>query len=505
MDHKPNRRHRFAVIDIGSNSVRLVVYEGSGRFPQVLFNEKVLCGLGRGVGETGVLAEESQVMALRTLKRFSYLIDKMKVDEVRAVATAAMRDARNGAEFVERIHEHCKIPVEIISGNEEARFSGLGVLCGIPDAEGIVGDLGGSSLELVEVGQGQVFETVTMPVGPLRLMDHFNNNPAKARKIIENSLSALDWVQTGKGKSFFAVGGAWRALARVHMTQTKYPLHILHNYIIERDDMLSLCATVQKMDPKEIAALPGVPSKRADILPLAALIAEVVFTHIKPSRLVVSALGLREGLLFERMARPLKGQHPFIASCRDLADVSGRFPSHAKKLMSWIGNLFENETVIEKRLRFAVCILSDVGWRGHPDYRAEKVLLELLYGRYVGVDHRGCALVGLALYVCYGGSLGTGYAKMAEQMLSEDDIQHAKLIGLALRLGQRFSGGTSSGLKAARLHQTDSAIILTVQENRQEMAGEVVVRRLESLARALSKNAEIIIQPENAADEALSA
>ena len=493
MHHRPARDHRFAVIDIGSNSVRLVVYEGGGRFPQVLFNEKVLCGLGRDIMTTGNLAAPAMELALSTLKRFSILIAKMHVEEVRAVATAAMRDATNGRIFVEEVRKTCGLPVEIISGKDEARLSGMGVLCGIPEAEGIVGDLGGGSLELMRVGSGRVFNTISLPMGPLLLRDEFDRDPEAARATLAKALEPLKWLEVGRGCDFYAVGGAWRALGRVQMVRSKYPLHILHNYIIDRAQMLDLCAAVQGMSAKDIAAIPGVAAKRAEVLPLAAMIIETIFRKIEPSRMVISALGLREGILFERMAKPLKGRHPFVASCRDLADLSGRFPDHAKKLLAWTSMLFPGETAVEQRLRYAACILSDVGWRGHPDYRAEKVLLELLYGRFVGVDHKGCALVGLALYVCYGGTLGAGYARLAERLLTRQEIQRARIIGLVLRLGQRFSGGTSSGLKAGVLAQTATTLVLSVNESKREMAGDVVARRLDSLARALNLKPEIHI------------
>jgi exopolyphosphatase/guanosine-5'-triphosphate,3'-diphosphate pyrophosphatase len=493
VEHRPARDHRFAVIDIGSNSVRLVVYEGSGRFPQVLFNEKVLCGLGRDIAATGNLSAPAMELALATLKRFAILINKMQVDEVRAVATAAMRDAENGKKFADLVRKSCRLPVEIISGEDEARLSGLGVLCGMPEAEGIVGDLGGGSLELVRVGAGRIFETVSLHTGPLLLLDEFKRSPEAARALLNKALGSLDWLKGGRGHDFYAVGGAWRALGRVQMSRSKYPLHVLHNYTIERSEVLALCAAVKTMQPRALAALPGIAIKRAEVLPLAAMIIEALFKKIEPSRMMISALGLREGLLFDRMAKPLKGRHPFIASCRDLADLTGRFPEHAKKLMAWTSPLFKGETEEAQRLRYAACILSDVGWRGHPDYRAEKVLLELLYGRFVGVDHKGCALVGLALYVCYGGVLGVGYARLAERLLSKEEIHRARIIGLVLRLGQRLSGGTSAGLKAAVLSHTPSTLILSVAEETKEIAGDVVVRRLEALARALGLKPEIHI------------
>lgn len=487
--------HRVAVIDIGSNSVRLVVYEGSGRFPQVFFNEKVLCGLGRSLSRTGMLDPEGAVLALQTLSRFAILMDDMRVAHVEALATAAVRDAGNGQAFIAQVEESCGFKIHLLSGEDEARLAGLGVIAGIPDAHGIAGDLGGGSLELVYLDHGQVAETVTLPLGPLLMLEDFQKNRKAVIRKIDKTLAAVDWLRRGAGLPFYAVGGAWRALAKVNMAQHDYPLHILQNYRIDRTELDNLCQAVSVMGPPSLALIPSVPSRRADSLPLAATVLSRVFKAAGSSGLVVSALGLREGRMFDTMPAEVRALDPLLETCREFAAQTGRFRLHAQKLLEWADPLFPDESPEDRRLRLAASTLADVAWQGHPDYRAEKVLIEMLYGRFGGLDHRGCALIGLSLYTCYGGSLnGNDLVNDAQSILGKEDLNRARLIGLALRLGQRLSGGTSSALAKAHLELTDDTVVLVVRKRWQSIVGEVVRRRLDTLAKAFNRNADVVVR-----------
>ncbi|MDA5194379.1 Ppx/GppA family phosphatase [Govanella unica] len=483
--------HRIAVIDIGSNSVRLVLFEGDGRFPAVAFNEKVLCGLGRNMSTSRKLDEKGMVMALQTLERFAILIKRMRVRDVRAVATAAVRAADNGSEFIEAITIRCGFKVQVLTGNEEARMSAMGVLAGIPDADGVMGDLGGGSLELVNIGPAGIGQNVSLPLGPFLLQDLMKKDKRALFAHIDDHLQRIPWFNIGRDRDFFTVGGAWRALARMHIEHTGYPLHILHHYRIPREDVLSLCTLVSSMSPQSLARIPNVAIKRAETLPFAATLLRRIFEVVKPKQLIVSALGLREGLIYSAMPEEVRKRDPLLDVCHDMAAQSGRFPEHAQALLDWTGPIFAGETVEDRRLRLATCMLSDVAWRGHPDYRADMVLLEVLYGRFGGLDHRGTALMALALYCCYGGTLDHEIAHIS-RILDENDFKRAELMGLSLRLGQRLSGGTSSALKLARLEITKEALLLKVKAEQQTIAGEVVLRRLEALAKAIGRRAQII-------------
>ncbi|WP_321391061.1 Ppx/GppA family phosphatase [Emcibacter sp.] len=481
---------RFAVIDIGSNSVRLVVYESRRRVPYVIFNEKVLCGLGRGVSETGFMMEESIEAALSTLRRFAMLIDKMRIKDVRAIATSAVRDAKNGPDFVNIVRDTCKIDVQVIDGEEEGRLAGLGVVCAFPRAHGVAGDLGGGSLELTHVNNLDVCEKVTLPIGPLQFQNREGEVFHTPRKEIDRALSEVEWLENYVGQSFYAVGGSWRALAKINMLETGYPLNNIHNYRIEVEDALALTKKLSKMTLEEMQIYSGhVSSRRLRVLALSALILRRVVKKLQPAEIVVSGYGIREGLLFDGMPSNVQNEDPLIQGCHEIAAMTGRFPEHGLRLLNWIEPLFEDESPDDKRLRLAICMLSDVGWRGHPEYRAEKVISEIMYGRLIGIDHRGVGLIGLALYVCYGGTIGDNNTSICMSLVSEEDLLYAKRLGLALRLAQRISAGTARGLNAAGLEINGDSLVLNMQPGKADLVNEVVRRRFDKLA------AEINLQP----------
>ncbi len=479
---------KFAVIDIGSNSVRLVVYESLKRAPYVIFNEKILCGLGRGLGsgfgDSGFMQQKAMDLAIESLKRFRFMLDKMDVENYRVVATFALREARNGPAFAERIKAECDLDVAVITGEEEARLSGLGVLCALPHAAGIVGDLGGGSLELARLTGGDVADKISFAIGPLNYQSLEGKTISSPKKDIDQAIESLDWIASHSDEDFYAVGGSWRALAKIHIMERGYALNNVHHYTMSRDEALELTEWVSRLHNAELGRYRTyISSRRLKVLPLSADILNRLIKKMKSSRVVVSGYGLREGLLYEGMTPEVRQQDPLIAACHDIAANTGRFSEHGKRLQKWIDPLFPEETGDQKRLRFAASILSDVGWRGHPEYRSEKVLYEVLHGRLLGVTHREAAFIGLTLYICYGGKSGNPKTAKVETLLKEGDILPANQVGLALRLAQRISGGTEKGLKSAALEIQDSKLLLNIKQKDQALMNEVVMKRFQKLAK----------------------
>ncbi len=475
---------KFAVIDIGSNTVRLVVYENRERAPYVVFNEKVFCGLGRGVSETGLMIKESMDLAVSTLKRFSMLLNKMGINDPRIVATSAVRDASNGSDFIIMVKKKTGLNIKVIDGIEEARLSGCGVICAVPHADGIVGDLGGGSLELAIVGDKKVSNEVTLPIGPLRLQDQMGNWIDNPKRLVKKELKSVEWLSGAKHKKFYAVGGAWRSLARIHMKVVGYQHINMHNYVIPVDEITALAKRISRMTLVELDEyLPYISEKRVNILSLASLTLYRLLRTIKPSKFIVSAFGVREGLLYDEMDEDVRMQDPLIVGCHQVAKMTGRFPEHGKRLYEWIDPLFLEETQEQKRLRLAICILSDVGWRGHPEYRAEKVVAEILYGRLGGINHWGAGLIAMALYVCYGGANHRArQVEVATSLISREDMYYTKKVGMALRLAQRLSAGTSKGLQLAELSLTSDTLLLNVKPDKIDIINDVVRKRLGDLA-----------------------
>lgn len=482
-----------AVIDVGSNSVRLVVFQGLIRVPLTLFNERVLCSLGRSIGEAGAMDAESMDSALSTLKRFAFLCRDMKIDAVDVVATAAVRDASNGGEFVARVLQECGFEVRVLSGEEEARYSGLGVLAGIPGAEGVVADLGGGSLELARIEGHDVCGGLTLPIGPVRLLAGKSKLRERHLLAVETALGGVSWLKDCKGQPLYLVGGAWRSLARLHMARINAPLPLIQGYRLPGDELREFADFVAGQSKQNLAGVAKIPGKRLALLPLAAATLKILLERLQPVEVEVSALGLREGLLFSRLDDAVQREDPFIAVCKELADRTGRFPEHADRLMEWSAPLFAGETEAQTRARYAACLLSDISWRGHPDFRAENAFSGAFLGRFVGVSRSDRALIAFALFLCYGGPRNAKMLQPALRLLSDDQVDYATRLGWTLRLGQRLTGGTARPLGYSALELGGGKLLLKLPQKYGDLAGVAVRSRLETLADIVGVTGEILV------------
>lgn len=490
-----------AVIDIGSNSIRLVVYEDTRRAPSPVFNEKVLCGLARGLDRTGRLAEERVRLALKSLGRFRALIDAMGVDRVDAVATAAVRDAENGGEFVARVKQTCGFDVRVLRGEDEARLSALGLLSGIPDADGVVGDLGGGSLELVGVSDGEPHDCITLPLGPLRLSDLADGDIDEAKKVIDRAVGEVSWLGDWQGKCFYPVGGAWRMLARIHMAKTHYPLRVIHQYSIAGAEAIEFSQFVGRLGADTLRKVPGISRKRIDSVPYAAYLFEKVLTATGARNVVFSAYGLREGCLYERLSEGERRVDPLLARCQLEAGRMGRVTADGEALFKWIDPAFPDETPRQRRLRLAACHLADIGWSEHPDYRAEMVLARIIRHPGVGTDHAGRAFVALAVASRHAAIDPRLIRREMGNLLTQEEADRARAVGLAMRLAYTFSGGVIALLQQARLERTGSRITLLLPDHADILVGDVVGRRFQTMARALFCEAEIAYVTDAMTDE----
>ena len=476
-----------AVIDIGSNSVRLVIYDGLWRSATVLHNEKSICAIGRNMVRTGKLFGPGSEMALEALARFKLLTNGYGVRTIEAVATAAARDAENGREFVTQAEKVLGASVRVLPGGDEARIAAEGVLAGIPDAEGLVADLGGGSLDMVTVGDGALGAAATLPFGPLRLMDSANDNLNKARSAVAKGLDKTDLGVKLKGRPIYAVGGIWRALARVEMALDDYPLHVLHHYRIPTGRALKLCKVVSGLSRKSLEKMRSVPKRRAEALPYGALVLEQMILAYGLKDVIVSAYGLREGLLQHLLPSDEAAKDPLIEFARSVNARESRTPEHADELFQWMTPLFAKETAAERRVRKAICLLSDMGWRRHPDDRAMGTFQEVLRGAYVGADHHERVLMATAIYYRYAGEDDFPEATSFGGLLGAEGAVQALRIGLAARLAFGLSGSIAGELQSSSLHLTGQTVTLEVSARRQMLLGETVGKRLNDLAEAFGR------------------
>jgi exopolyphosphatase/guanosine-5'-triphosphate,3'-diphosphate pyrophosphatase len=494
-DGGAERPERVAVIDIGSNSIRLVVYDGLKRAPLPVFNEKVLCGLGRGVEKTGCLNPDGVRAALDNLGRFRRLAEGMQAARLDVLATAAVRDASDGPAFVAAMRERAGLDVQVISGEDEARLSAMGVLSGTPGADGLVGDLGGGSLELVGLDRGVIGRQVTLPIGPLRLLEAGGARPATLVRLIDQRLEPLDWMAEARGRVFYPVGGSWRALAKLHMEHIHYPLHIIHHYTVAATELREFAELVARQSRSSLEKMVTGSRRRLDTLAPAAMVMERVLRAAAPAKVVFSAFGLREGHLFSLLGAEQRRLDPLLTSCVDWSQRFGRF-GDAEMLVSWTGGLFAGEDDRAFRLRRAACYLSDLAWADHPDYRAEHAYLRILRFPFPGVDHGERAFLALAGYVRYGGRVDDVVAVTARSLAGDSPAQKATVLGLALRLAQTLAGGAAALLQSTSLRLVDDRLVLTLHDEAGAgLAGEAVDRRLDALARALERRGEVVIAP----------
>jgi exopolyphosphatase/guanosine-5'-triphosphate,3'-diphosphate pyrophosphatase len=455
--------------------VRLVVYAGAPRAREPIYNEKVLAGLGKnGAGET--LNAKARARAIRALKRFRRLLDDMKVRTIRCVATAAVRDASDGAEFVREVRA-MGLPCRILGDNDEARLAGLGVLYGIPNAKGIAADLGGGSLELVEVADGQTGIGLSMPLGVLRADPSSGGRKAAARMIRR---AVRDSGIDVAGKKLYLVGGSWRALARIDMLLTHYPLPITHGYKMNPKRARELAKVTASMDPAWAAVAP--PPRHATA-PVAAMILDVLADELEPSALVVSAAGIREGLLYSSLRSSARALDPLIEAARERGSQGIRFGQHGDQLDRWMADLFADDAPRMQRLRLASCLLADVAWQADTAFRAERAIETALHGNWFGIDAKGRVLMAQAL----SSSFGTSDLPdpRLDELCGEGDLTRAHLWGLAIRLGQRLSGGVGAILNRVPLIVERDGLSLDMSRTDRALASEAVALRLEKLAEAM--------------------
>ncbi len=434
---------RRAIIDIGSNSIRLVVFGGALRAPAVLYNEKFGAELGRGVIETGALDALACDAAIETLARFHALVKLMKVDSLRVAATAAVRDATNGPEFLARIRK-LGLRVELLSGEEEARAAGYGVISSICEADGLAADLGGGSLELVRVANGATGENISLNIGILRVAKIRARGPGKLRKWIEKRAADLDWLAAVEGKPLYLVGGSWRALTRVHIHLTGHPLPVIGNHEMPADAPAILVKKLRDLDSMALRQIPSMPEARIPMLADSAALLAALVAVVRPAKLVTCASGLREGLLFEDLPAKVQREDPLIAGARFAAEQHVRFPGYGGALVRWLDGLFGDQGADLVRLRHAVCLLADLGWSSNPEFRALSGEEMALHGNWVGVNARDRAIMAMALFASFGG-YGTPPDPLGA-LASKTDLARANSWGLAIRLAHRFSGGTAEAL-----------------------------------------------------------
>ena len=486
-----------AIVDIGSNSVRLVVYQSLSRAPTPIFNEKAMCGLGRGVLTTGRLPEEGVEKAIKALRRYRALCDMMNVSEVEAIATAAARDADNGAAFLGAASKVIGCDIQLLSGRREAELSALGVVSAIHKPDGVVGDLGGGSLELIDVKGEDIGKGVTLPLGGLALMDASRRSTRDAVKIARKSITTAKPLEHLRGRTFYAVGGTWRSLAKLHMRQRHYPLEVMHNYRIQTGEAADFAELVEYIDSEAIEDIDIVSAARRPLLAYGAIVLDEIIRRARPREIVISAAGVREGLIYDRLRPDERAVDPLLYASRELESIFARAPGYGDELISWIDDFMRSgsidESVEEIRLRHAACLLSDIAWRAHPEYRAQRALNVVTQGPFVSIDHPGRAFLSMAIVLRHEGLEGDDSIAELRSILTTRLFLRARVLGAAMRVAYLLSASMPGVLPRTTMRLAASTLKLTLPAELADLASDRVFNRVKSLGRLLGVEAELTI------------
>ncbi|BBC00661.1 exopolyphosphatase/guanosine-5'-triphosphate,3'-diphosphate pyrophosphatase [Bradyrhizobium japonicum] len=498
MKRPRKRASSVAVIDIGSNSVRLVVYEAMARSLITIFNEKALCGLGREVQSTGLLATDAVNKALTALRRFRALCKIQQVGRVYAIATAACRDAKNGPDFIAKAERICGAKIEILTGPREAKLSALGVVSGVHNPNGIVGDLGGGSLELIDVKGNRVRSGVTLPLGSLALQDLSNKSLKRAERIVKNELLGVAQLKTGRGRTFYAVGGTWRALARIHIIQSGYPLKVMHGYSIPAADALDFAQRLRRLAATNMLAnIESVADARRPLLAYAALVLEYIIRVAQPKTIVFSTFGVREGLLYEMLPPAERAKDGLLCAAQNLNELLSRSARHAQELTAWTDRLVRvvrlRETEEDRRLRHVACLLSDIGWRVHPDHRGEETLSLIMNGNFGSITHQGRAFVALSVFYRYAGlSEENEPPPQIRALVTPAMDERARVLGAAFRVAHLITAARTGVLPATHFRTQGRKLMLVFEHRMVDLVADRVGSRFKQLARLVGRVGSIV-------------
>jgi exopolyphosphatase/guanosine-5'-triphosphate,3'-diphosphate pyrophosphatase len=481
------RSKPFAVVDIGSNSIRLVVYERLCRAPIALFNEKSLCALGKSLATTGRIGREEMDCALHALRRFAHIAKALQAGEVEYVATEAVRRAANGTEFLAEAQRATGQAVKVLSGHEEAHTASMGVAYSFHRPSGVVGDLGGGSADLSMVTpDGPASPYGSLPIGTLPVTRMLLEGPAVATRLIDERLATLPWLRgAARGKRFYVVGGGWRALARIRLAITDTPLKVVHDYSLSAEEAITLGRSITALDDEELATVPGMPGSRVETVRAAAVLFERVVRAIEPEAVVFSAFGLREGRVFLRLSPEDLDEDPLLAGARDFGRTRARVASIGAAMGLWTAAAFPGETPDQRRLRLAACELSDSAWREHPAFRAREAFYRLAQYPFIGLTHADRAFIAYAVFIRYEGRPDDLFIRPILELLPEADRRRAEILGAALQLGFRVSAAVPDLLDISRLEPSGDELRLHLPAPDAAPDPDILRPRLRAVAKAL--------------------
>jgi exopolyphosphatase/guanosine-5'-triphosphate,3'-diphosphate pyrophosphatase len=448
----------------------------------------MLAGLGRGIVSTGRLDPQAVTRAVAEFGRFRALSDQAGAQSLHVIATAAAREAENGPDFIQRAEEILGTEIQVLSGRQEAHFSALGVISAFHPADGIAGDLGGGSLELIDVRGEEIGDGITLPLGGLRLQDMAKNSMSEAAKIARRELKRAGLLEAGAGRVFYAVGGTWRNLARLHMNAIGYPLLVMHHYEMDVERSADFLEQVASGDLNKIKGIDRISKSRRALLPYGAVVLQEIIRAMRPGRIVASALGVREGYLYSLLSDAQRAEDPLISAAEELAILRSRSVDHARELAEWTGATLAAfgivETAEEARYRRAACLLADIGWRAHPEYRGTQSLNIISHASFIGIDHPGRAFIALTNLFRHDGLFDDVASPEMRTLATPRYYDRARLMGAIMRVVYLLSASMPGVIPRLQwMRRGDRALTLLIPKSHAGLIGERPEGRISQLAK----------------------
>jgi exopolyphosphatase / guanosine-5'-triphosphate,3'-diphosphate pyrophosphatase len=444
----------LGVIDIGSNTARFVAFEVASATVRAVYEAKDVPRLGLAPGPDGRLSDEAITRGIATVRRFSAAVEALGVPKTLGVATSAVRDAPNGPDFVRDVERATGVTLRILSGTEEARYGYLGVASAWELKDDIVLDLGGGSLQLVEVRSGALRNSVSLPLGVLRLSQRFfDHDPPKRREwdeLREHVRSTLTSVLEAFGGNTYrlvGIGGTLRSLARASIELREYPLRRVHGYSLYDHDLEALSELLGEMPAAKRRAVPGIGGDRADVVLAGFVVLEELLRAVKVDRILVSGTGIREGIALEAIAAKLPvtaevlSERSAEAAARSFAfriDHGREVAEAALALFDVLAPLHKAGPSEARALRVAAW-MHDAGiavdlWN-HAHHSAYLIQNYPIWG----LDQREVLMASMVTYLHEGDSAPSEWKKGFLPIIRPSDLEMASRLGAILELAELVS------------------------------------------------------------------
>ena len=493
---------KVSIIDIGSNSIRLVAYDKINRVPRMIYTEKVFCSLAKNLDIDNSIPKKNYKKTINAIKRFYKISLDIKSSELFIFATAAIREADNGFILKNEIENITNREMIILSENDEVKLSTQGLISSFPSANGIMADLGGGSLELSLLENGKLKKFTSLKIGVVRLLNEFSKNKNKCLINILKKLNQVKWLDKFKKTNFYAIGGSFRSLANVNIWNNKYPLSIVQGYAINSIEIKKLLNLSSTIKAKTIKLIPEIENERIKTIPVASIILDNLIKKIDPKKMIFCSQGLREGFLYSLLDKKTKKIDPLIFTAKKMAKNFNNSFFDGESIFKWLSPIFVNENENFKRLRLAASYLSELSyWHNFKDMESDYALNTVLYYPFLSLTHEQRIFLGLTIYTACGGKINRPNILKYIKLLKKDAINAACILGNGIKLAYTVSGGLYRNLHDYSLSVSNNEIFLITSDKKIIKTSTKIRRTLKKISKLIKIKKIKLIKPSNKTKE----